>query len=100
MRDGAFHGRGYDYVIELGDGLHLTGIFDRRRFDRGAAVDLFIHPAGTLVFADEEDRVAPTLAAEAVVRSAAPETIAQARPSVPGASGRPAGIAIGDNEEN
>jgi iron(III) transport system ATP-binding protein len=100
VRDGAFHGRGYDYVIELGDGLHLTGIFDRRRFDRGAAVDLFIHPAGTLVFADEEDRVAPTLAAEAVVRSAAPETIAQARPSVPGASGRPAGIAIGDNEEN
>jgi hypothetical protein len=100
VRDGAFHGRGYDYVIQLGDGLLLTGVFDRRRFDRGAAVDLFIHPAGTLVFADEEEREAPTLVAEAVVRSAAPETIAQARPSAPGASGRPVAITLRDNEEN
>lgn len=81
IRDGAFHGRGYDYVVELGQGLQLTGVFDRRRFDRGDAVDLFVHPGGTLVFADDEERGAPRLSGEAVVRVAGTETIAFGRPA-------------------
>ena len=68
VRDGAFHGRGYDYVIEIGQSLQLTGVFDRRRFDRGDVVDLFVQPSATLVFTDEEPPAAPALAADAVVR--------------------------------
>jgi iron(III) transport system ATP-binding protein len=73
IRDSAFQGRGYHYAIELGPGLSLTGIFDRRRFDRGTVVDLYVDPAGSLVFAEdaEGDRVrAPALSPEAVVRLA------------------------------
>ena len=96
VRDGAFHGRGYDYVIELGDSLHLTGVFDRRRFDRGAVVDIFVHPAGTLVFADEEERRPPALRGEAVVHHAAQDRPAPARPS----PDSPVTITAVENEEN
>ncbi len=72
VRDCAFHGRGYDYVIEIGPGLQLTGVFDRRRFARGEVVDLFIHPAGSLVFSHDGGAAAPPVAPEAVVRAARP----------------------------
>jgi iron(III) transport system ATP-binding protein len=78
VRDGAFHGRGYDYVIELGEGLQLLGVFDRRRFGRGHAVDLYVDPAGSLVFADDEDREQPALSADAVVRIAGAEALSYA----------------------
>ncbi len=96
VRDGAFHGRGYDYVIELGDGLQLTGVFDRRRFDRGSVVDIFVHAAGTLVFPDEEPRDAPALRAESVVRVAAGGGAALARPPAP--PGRSSRVTIGSSE--
>ncbi|MCL2417706.1 MAG: ABC transporter ATP-binding protein [Conexibacteraceae bacterium] len=72
VRDSAFHGRGYDYVIELGEGLQLTGVFDRRHFNRGDVVELFVKPEGSLVFADDEERGAPLLSGDAVVRAVPP----------------------------
>jgi iron(III) transport system ATP-binding protein len=100
VRDSAFHGRGYDYVIELGDGLQLAGVFDRRHFDRGSVVDLFIHPAGTLVFADDEPRGTPALRGDAVIRTATAETVAQAQMSGRGADQRPVTIAVTHTEES
>lgn len=70
VRDGAFHGRGYDYVIEVGDGLQLTGVFDRRRFDRGTVVEVFVQATGTLVFPDERLSTDPPVAVDAVLRPA------------------------------
>ncbi len=99
VRDSAFHGRGYDYVIELGEKLHLTGVFDRRRFDRGAVVDIFVHPAGSLAFADDEERGEPTLRGEAVVRTAAAEAVAQAQPTSHREPTSPAAITVTENEE-
>ncbi|HET9105372.1 MAG TPA: ABC transporter ATP-binding protein [Solirubrobacteraceae bacterium] len=60
IRDGAYHGRGYDYVLDLGHGVELVGIFDRRHFRRGETVGLYIDPARVLAFsADASVRVAP-----------------------------------------
>ncbi len=69
VRDGAYHGRGYDYVLELGPEVTVTGIFDRRRLARGEMVGLHLDPNGALVFeTDARINVAP-LSAEALVRS-------------------------------
>ncbi len=73
--DGAFHGRGYDYAVEIGEGVQLMGVFDRRRFDRGSVVDMFVHQGGTLVFPDDGEREAPSLAADAVVTAADPSAL-------------------------
>jgi iron(III) transport system ATP-binding protein len=67
VRDGAYHGRGYFYVLRAGDGLEFTGVFDRRRFERGDHVDIYIDPAGALVFAADATAPAPPLAADAIV---------------------------------
>lgn len=99
VRDGAFHGRGYDYVIELGDDLRLTGVFDRRRFDRGTVVDIFVQPAGTLVFAEDEDPGAPSLRAEAVVAGAGSGETSPAGAAQAVATRRPVTISVTDNEE-
>ncbi len=64
--EGAFHGRGYYYMLELGDGLQLTGVFDRRRFDRGSVVELYLDPAGCLVFAEDGEQPVAPLAASAL----------------------------------
>ena len=66
VRDGAYHGRGYDYVLELGNGLELSGVFDRRRFARGETVGLHIDPAQALAFAEDAAVNAPPLSAEAL----------------------------------
>ncbi|MGI8903586.1 MAG: ABC transporter ATP-binding protein [Solirubrobacteraceae bacterium] len=68
VRDGAYHGRGYDYALELGDDLQLTGVFDRRRFARGEVVGLRIDPARALVYAADAAVNAPPLAAGALPR--------------------------------
>ncbi len=82
VRDSAFHGRGYDYVIEIGRELSLTGVFDRRRLARGDHVDLFVNPGGSLAFPEPDQEGAPALAAEAVVRMAREEALRDA--AVPG----------------
>jgi iron(III) transport system ATP-binding protein len=66
VRDGAYHGRGYDYVLELGNGLELTGVFDRRRFVRGETVGLHVDAARALAFGDDASVNAPPLSAEAL----------------------------------
>ncbi len=67
--DGAYHGRGYDYVLELGPRVTLTGLFDRRRLTRGETVGLHIDPDGALAFeADARINAAP-LSVEALLRS-------------------------------
>ncbi|HET8979044.1 MAG TPA: ABC transporter ATP-binding protein [Solirubrobacteraceae bacterium] len=70
VRDSAYHGRGYDYVLELGNGLELTGVFDRRRFTRGETVGVHLAAEQALVFAQDAALNAPPLAAEALARSA------------------------------
>jgi len=67
VRDGAYHGRGYDYVLELGQGADLAGVFSTRRLARGETVGVRIDPAGALVFADDATVNTPPLAPEALV---------------------------------
>jgi iron(III) transport system ATP-binding protein len=66
VRDGAYHGRGYDYVLELGSGIELGGVYHRRRFARGETVGMVIQSSGALVFPADAALPAPLLAAEAV----------------------------------
>ena len=67
VRDGAYHGRGYFYVLEAGAGVDFTGVFDRRRFARGESVDIYIDPAGALVYATDARTPARPLDADAVL---------------------------------
>lgn len=68
VRDGAYHGRGYDYVLELGPQVTVTGIFDRRRLVRGETVGLHLDPTGALAF-EIDARINPApMSAEALVR--------------------------------
>jgi len=100
VRDVAYHGRGYDYVVAIGEHLELTGVFDRRRFDRGAVVELYITPTAALVFPDKETAEEATgapVAAEAVL-----DRCAAMQPSEQGeatASSAPVSIATEDPNE-
>ncbi len=70
IRDGAYHGRGYDYVLTVGEGVDLTGIFDRRRFAVGETVGVHLDPTRALAFAaDPAINLAP-LSADALARDA------------------------------
>jgi ABC-type Fe3+/spermidine/putrescine transport system ATPase subunit len=69
----AYHGRGYDYVLALGEGLTLAGVFDRRPLQRGAAVAVYVDPAGALVFAADAARPVPPLAAPDAAPGAPPD---------------------------
>lgn len=82
VRDGAYHGRGYDYVLELGQGIELTGVFSPRRLARGDRVGIVIDPAGALVFGADATRPAPPLSAQALVEPGRPAPSArfQSRP--------------------
>ncbi|MHB1568241.1 MAG: ABC transporter ATP-binding protein [Solirubrobacteraceae bacterium] len=53
VRDAAFNGRGYACVLELGDGIELTGVFSRRRRERAETVGVCFAPSRSLVFADD-----------------------------------------------
>jgi len=68
VRDGAYHGRGYDYVLDLGPEVTVTGIFDRRRLGRGETVGLHLDPNGALAFETDARINAEPLSAEALVR--------------------------------
>jgi iron(III) transport system ATP-binding protein len=81
VRDGAYHGRGYDYVLELGDGLELTGIFDRRRHERGTTVGLYVDPERALAFADDASINAPRLDAATSPQWTGPERTTGASPT-------------------
>lgn len=48
--DAAFHARGYDYMVELSAEVKISGVFDRRRFDRGTVVELYLDPAGCMAY--------------------------------------------------
>jgi iron(III) transport system ATP-binding protein len=50
IRDVAFRGRGYDYVVELGSGLELSGLFHRRQHGRGDRVGLHLDPLGCFAY--------------------------------------------------
>ncbi len=78
VRDSAYHGRGYDYVLELGPGVTLTGIFDRRRLARGETVGLHLDPNGALAFAADASINGAPLSAEALLRSPAAPRPSQA----------------------
>jgi iron(III) transport system ATP-binding protein len=80
VRDGAYHGRGYDYVLELGTGVALSGIFDRRRLGRGETVGLHLRPSETLAFATEPKINAPPLSAETLLTPRGSTTIIEAWP--------------------
>ncbi|HET9075113.1 MAG TPA: ABC transporter ATP-binding protein [Solirubrobacteraceae bacterium] len=67
IRDGAYHGRGYFYVLGAGAQVDFTGVFDRRRFGRGESVDIYIDPAGALVYAADARTPARPLDADAVL---------------------------------
>lgn len=51
--DVAFCGRGYEYVVEIGPGLALTGVFDDRRLPREHRCGIVLDPKGCLVFPDD-----------------------------------------------
>ena len=61
VRDVAYCGRGYEYVIELGAGVELTGVFDARRLRRGERCGVMLDPQGCLVFGQEEAAAPQTL---------------------------------------
>ena len=63
VRDAAFHGRGYDHAVALGEEVTLTGIFDRRRFAVDNNAGLRIDPREALVFAADPRTPAPVPAA-------------------------------------
>ncbi|WP_249009906.1 ABC transporter ATP-binding protein [Conexibacter sp. DBS9H8] len=67
VRDGAYQGRGYVYVLEAGAGVSFTGIFDRRSFPRGTEVDVYIDPGTALVFGEDPHTPSPPLAGAAVL---------------------------------
>jgi len=48
--DVAFTGRGYEHVVELGDGKLLRKVFSSTRFERDGAVRVCIDPQASLVF--------------------------------------------------
>jgi len=48
--DVAFTGRGYEHVVELGDGKLLRKVFSSTRFERDGTVRVCIDPQASLVF--------------------------------------------------
>jgi hypothetical protein len=52
--DVAYRGRGYDHVVRCGDQM-LTGIFDDRRYPRGAQVALELAPSGCVAYPADPD---------------------------------------------
>ncbi|MGI8430399.1 MAG: ABC transporter ATP-binding protein [Solirubrobacteraceae bacterium] len=65
IRDVAFRGRGYDYVVALGSGLELAGLFHTRQHARGDHVGLHIDPVGCFAYpADPTARDQAPLAEE------------------------------------
>lgn len=52
VRDVAFCGRGYEHLVELGDGSRLSGVFDGARWERGSAVGVTLSTDDCLVFAE------------------------------------------------
>ncbi len=66
IRDVAYCGRGYEYVIELGAGVELTGVFDARRLQRGERCGIELDPEGCLVFAQAEPDASAPLPAQAL----------------------------------
>ncbi|MHB1467923.1 MAG: ABC transporter ATP-binding protein [Solirubrobacteraceae bacterium] len=59
VRDVAFCGRGYEYVLEIGRGLELTSVFDGRRLERGHSCGVVLDPQQCLVYA--QDATSPDL---------------------------------------
>ena len=53
VRDVAYRGRGYEHVVECRYGV-LSGVFDTRSWDRGAACSVRIDPTGCLAFPQAE----------------------------------------------
>ena len=49
IRDVAFNGRGYDHVIDVGEGFSLTKIFATTRFERGRNVKICFDPSACFV---------------------------------------------------
>jgi iron(III) transport system ATP-binding protein len=61
VKDAAYCGRGYEYVIELGAGIELTGVFDVRRLQRGERCEIALDPRGCLAFGQQEPAAPHTL---------------------------------------
>ncbi|MHB8659942.1 MAG: ABC transporter ATP-binding protein [Solirubrobacteraceae bacterium] len=80
VRDSAYHGRGYDYVLELSRGADLAGVFSTRRLTRGETVGVRIDPAGALLFGDDASVNTPPLAPEALVPRAEWSGLARSMP--------------------
>ncbi|HVA52991.1 MAG TPA: ABC transporter ATP-binding protein [Acidimicrobiales bacterium] len=49
IRDVAFNGRGYDHVVDVGEGFTLTKIFATTKFDRGRNVKICFDPSACFV---------------------------------------------------
>jgi len=49
IRDVAFNGRGYDHVVDVGEGFSLTKIFAPTRFERGRNVKVCFNPSACFV---------------------------------------------------
>jgi len=68
IRDVAFRGRGYDYVVELGAGVQFTGLFHRRQHARGDQLGMHLDPAGCFAYpANSADPHETILAAESAI---------------------------------
>jgi len=67
IRERAYQGRGYAYVLQLGEQVKLSGVFDHRRFERGTAVGLHLSADRLLAFAADASRPSAPLAADAVL---------------------------------
>jgi len=72
VRDAAFVARGYSCVLELGEGIELTGVFSRHRRERAETVGVCFAPARSLVFDDDASVQVPPLPIEALPASGRP----------------------------
>ncbi|MGI8413168.1 MAG: ABC transporter ATP-binding protein [Solirubrobacteraceae bacterium] len=64
IRDVAFRGHGYDYVVALGSGLELAGLLHRRQHARGDHVGVHIDPVGCFAYAADPTARDPAPLAE------------------------------------
>lgn len=75
IRDVAFRGRGYDYVVELGASVEFTGLFNRRQHAHGDEIGMHLDPAGCFAYpANPADPDGTILAAGAVATAQPPSS--------------------------
>jgi iron(III) transport system ATP-binding protein len=89
VRDVAYCGRGYEYVLEIGPGIELASVFDGLRLERGHRCGVVLDPRECLVYA--QDAASPGMPALPVESLPAGEREGTTSPSREPSAARTAG---------